>query len=421
MALEVFRLQNVRAYVEPNNAFSVDHTGTLGDFAVVPVQGVATFTKPRELYDPRLVQQFVDGRSEKVPGRRGPWSINFSVPLSGTGTAPTSGVAAISDVIGSLLKATMGGENLSTGTTIASGAAVTGGVLTANTGWISGMMAGYTVAGSKIWRPVKTLSGSTITNAINVPVAPTNGADVSGASLYTFTEDPDTSLQFIVQHAESNSCWVLLGGQGSWSLTIPEVGIGSWNFNISGHYWLHGSECAGAASLDGYTLGAATMPSLGYCDVASGEFLQWTNGTVTYTASDPYTTEGSQVHAALGNETWEVNIRYVDATSPSGVEGILRKRRVGADVAVNFRAPYQSQFWQTALNAATDKGFFRRFGTAAGSAVALWAPTTQIEAASDPIEVNEMLYQDVRAVARLDAETTASGAPQRSILKVGRL
>src|SRR5688500_1832643 len=254
MSVEVHSLQRVRVDVEAAGSYLTDGTGTLGNYEDVPCQGVAQVTLTRDENDPMIVQQFLDQHSEKVVGRRS-WSLSFTCNLASTGTAAGSTVAAISDVLGTMLKAVMGGENLSTGTTVNdAGAAVTDYDLTATAGWVSGVVGGTTISGAVQWRPVKTLAGSNITHALATTAAPANGAVVYGSACYSFTEDPDTSLQFIVQGAEGNDGWVLLGGQGSFSINIPRTGIPTVSFQFSGPYWLHGSECAGSASLDAYTL-----------------------------------------------------------------------------------------------------------------------------------------------------------------------
>jgi len=419
MSVEVHALSRLRVDVEAAGSYLADGTGTLGNYEDVPCQGVASVTLTKDENDPAIVQQFLDQRSEKVVGRRS-WSLSFTCNLTSTGTAAGSTVAAISDVLGTLLKAIMGAENTSTGTTINdAGAAATDYDLTATTGWVSGMVGGTTISGAVQWRPVKTLAGSNIIHSLATTAAPANGAVVYGSACYSLTEDPDTSLQFIVQGAEGNDGWVLLGGQGGFTLNIPRSGIPTITFQLSGPYWMHGSECAGSANLDAYTLAAATYPSQGYALAEAGNFFQWTNGTATYTAST-VTTEGSQVHVA--DETWTVNIPYVDIPSPSGLlgSGVIRKRRMKATVGVSFKCPYQAlATWFTARDSALDKGFARQIGTAAGSTLMLHAPTCQVVDVQR-VDTDGMAYQQITAEARNDSETTASGALQRSNFRLSR-
>lgn len=419
MSIEVHALSRLRVDVEAAGSYLTDGTGTLGNYEDVPCQGVASVTLEKAENDPAIVHQFLDQRSEMVVGRRS-WSLSFTMNLASTGTAAGNATAAISDVLGTMLKAVMGAENLSTGTTINdAGAAATDYDLTATTGWVSGLVSGTTISGAVQWRGVKTLAGSNILHSLATTAAPANGSVVYGSANYTFTEDPDTSLQFIVQGAEGNDGWVLLGGQGGFSINIPRSGIPTITFNFSGPYWLHGSESAGSGNLDGYTLAAATYPSQGYALAEAGNFFSWVNGTATYTAST-VTTEGSQVHVA--SETWTVNTPYVDIPSPSGANGsgVIRKRRMKAEVSVSFRCPYQAlATWFTKRDNATDVAFFRQIGTAAGSTIVLWAPTTQITNVQR-VDSDGMAYQEVTATARHDAETTASGAVQRSIFRLAR-
>src|SRR5690606_7000279 len=106
-------------YEEPANAFAVDHTGTLVDFADVPLaEGSHQLTLTQETHNPLHALQNVLDYQEEVLGKKS-WTLNFTTPFAPTGTAAGDGDTAVAGAIQAMLKAVMGGEFRGTGSTAA--------------------------------------------------------------------------------------------------------------------------------------------------------------------------------------------------------------------------------------------------------------------------------------------------------------
>src|SRR5690606_21490997 len=120
-------VRRVRVYVEPAGSFAVDHTGSLHDFAGVPIaEGTPQLTLTQETHNPLHARQNVRDYQEEVIGKKS-WTLQFTTAFAPTGVAAGDGVTATAGSSQTMPKAVRGGELKGTGATVATGGVSTGG------------------------------------------------------------------------------------------------------------------------------------------------------------------------------------------------------------------------------------------------------------------------------------------------------
>lgn len=402
-------VRRLRVYTEPAGSFAVDHTGTLGDFADVPLtEGMPQLTLTQETHNPLQAKQNVLDYQEEVIGKKS-WTLQFTTAFAPTGVAASNSVAATAGSIQTMLKAIMGGESKGTGTTVSTGwATAGGGNLASAAGFAAGGIAGWAdTAGTVHFRPVKSKTGATggsITLKVRFPGTPATGDTIYAGSTYYWTQDPDTSLQFIVEGYELQDRWVLLGGQGT---VTPQLGldgsIQTLQWNISGVKWLEADEAAGSASIHGVALGSATYSNFSPITGQAGRCIVQTNGTLAYTGA---TVDISAIAFAHG-------MTYQDIPSPSGTEGVLRKRMVRASgtppVSGSFTTYFTGYTNWDARDTKLDKLVFYQNGVSAGGVAMIEASTVQFTNVQ-PADANGIQSETVEFKGRLDGDVSGTAS-----------
>ena len=105
-------------------------------------------------------------------------------------------------------------------------ASITGGTATVPTVTsAAGFLAGGAIAwvnGSGVLevREIESIAANSITLKHAFSAGPTNAQVAYAAATYSFTEDPQESLQFIVEGVENEDRWLLLGGQAVGGVTV---------------------------------------------------------------------------------------------------------------------------------------------------------------------------------------------------------
>lgn len=400
MTIEVQSVGALRALVE--SSFCADGTGTLANYTYVPFnEGSAQVTLTTDELDPmQAVQSRVEGRAH-VLGKRSA-TLAFTMNLAPTGTAAASTVAAASGALGLLLKATMGGENLGTGTAFTAGSTPDVVNLTAVTGIAAGALIGWPNADGVVeWREVESVAALAVTLKHAFSGSPAATDVCYAAATYYFTEDPSTSLQFIVEGVESDDRWLLLGGQavGGVTFAIDPSGaaLPTASFSLTFADWKKASETTGAIT---GVLASATYS--GYDPIVGhvGEFRAFTVGTSTLSSA-------SIVH--ISALSFNPKIIYVPVTSPSGTNGVYRWRagRSNPPIEGSFSTFFEDLTWWTNRDASTAMHLQYTMGTAAGESVVLTAPTVQI---SNPQRAadGELAGQTVAFRGRRDTDVGSS-------------
>ena len=400
MTIEVHSVQRLRVWSE--SSFATDGTGTLANYTDVPVrEGTGTMTLTLDSLDPmQQVQSRVEYR-EEVLGKRSA-TLQFTLNLAPTGTAAASGIAAVQGALGLLLKATYGGETLGTGTTFTGGTATIP-TVTSAAGFLAGGAIGWSNASGVLEvREIESIAGNSITLKHAFSAAPTNAQVAYAAATYSFTEDPQESLQFIVEGVEAQDRWVLLGGQAVGGVTVAidpsGAALPSIQFSMTFANWLDSTECAG--SITG-TIGNATYSNYSPIVGQAGELRAFVVGASTLTTS-------SIVHCSA--LAFSPKVVFVPVTSPSGTNTIYRWRagRAMPPVEGSFTTFFQDYTWWSARAAKSDYDIAYQMGQAAGSTVVITAPTVQIVNPQRVADGNQLAGQAVAFKGRRDTDTGAS-------------
>ena len=403
MSIEVQSVQSLRVIVESTFAGDATSSPGLGSFTYVPFnEGSASITTTTDEHDPNFaVQSRYQGR-EKILGKRSA-SLKFSMNLAPTGTAAASGVAAITSALGLVLKATMGGEHLGTGTTFSAGwTAVTGAVASA-AGLLAGGWVGWSNAlGVVEWRQIKAISTNTLTMAHAFSGVPANTNVCFASAAYFFVEDPSTSLQFLVSGAESDDRFLCLGGQctGGVSITVDPSGaaIPTIDFNLTFAAYLESDETAGTVT---GALATATYTAYNPIVGFAGDFRLDVVGAPTMVTS-------ARVH--ISALSWTPKIAFVPVTSPSGTMGIFRWRgaRANPPIEGSFTTFFEALTYFQMRDSLADRCAAYTLGTAAGSAVVLCAPTVQILNPQRAPSGEDVVGQTISFSGRRNTDTAAT-------------
>lgn len=403
-----FRVHRLRVYVEPAGEanFGVDHTGTLGDFDDVPLaEGSHQLTLTQETHNPLHALQNVLDYQREVLGKK-TWTLNFTTPFAATGVAAGDETTATAGTIQTLIKAVMGGEFLGTGSTAAAAWTAGGGTVAMATGFREGgVMKAADTSGVVHMRPIKQVTGATggsIALKVKLPFAPASGAVIYSGATYYWTQDPDTSLQFIVEGEEQQNRWVCMGGQGTVTPQLALDGtIQTLQWAITGTRWLEGDEAAG--SIAGVALGNATYTNYSPITGHAGRLITQTNGTTAYT--------GASID--VNTLTFTPGATWTPITSPSGVEGVRRWRLTRASgtpmVAGTFGLPYVDYAQHDLRDTRANRLVFYQNGATAADSVAIEAPTVQYTDVQLP-DQNGIAGAMVSFKGRLDGDTTEGTA-----------
>ena len=400
MTIEVHSVQRLRVWSE--SSFATDGTGTLANYTDVPMrEGSGTMTLTLDSLDPMQQVQSRYEYREEVLGKRSA-TLQFTLNLAPTGTAAAASTAAVQGALGLILKATMGGETLGTGTTFTGGTA-TQPTVTSAAGFAAGGAIGWVNASGILEvREIESIASTTITLKHAFSGAPQNTNVAYAAATYYFTEDPQESLQFIVEGVENEDRWLLLGGQavGGVTLAIDPSGaaLPSVQFSMTFANWKSSAETAGTIT---GTLGTSTYSNYAPIVGFAGELRAFTVGASTLVTS-------SLVHCSA--LSFAPKIAYVPVTSPSGTNTVYRWRasRVSPPVEGSFTTFFSDYTWWNARANKTDVDIAYQMGQAAGSAALITAPTVQIINPQRVADGNQLAGQTVAFKGRRDTDTGAS-------------
>lgn len=403
MTIEVHAVQALRVYSEP--AFATDYSGSAGSFTYVPIrENSASITLTRDTLDPQQLVQHIDEYRKEVLGKRSA-TLSFTMNLAPTGVAANTSTSSATGALGTLLKAVMGGEQKGQGSTSAAGSTAT--VINVQTGHGSR----FSVGGALGWvnassvlevREIESISTDAITLKHALSGSPASTNNIFNVATYYMTANPSESLQFIVEGLESDDRWLLMGGQAVGGMTVAldvtGAALPAVTFNFTFANWKDSGETS--SSLTG-TLATASYTNYSPIVGEAGDFRVFTVGASTLTTS-------TAVHASV--IAFTPKLSYVPYTSPSGTNTVLRwvKGRNMPPVEGTFTLPFQDVTWWTAKNNRTDKAVFYQFGTAAGSAALLSAPTVQVTNPQRAADAGGLAAQTVAWKGRRDTDTGAS-------------
>jgi len=407
MTTEIHALKRIAVYEETGTAtFCTDHSGTLGDYIDVPAQeDNMTLTLTRNQLEPKTLQQYIDGYPTTVLGTKQA-TLSFTMVLAPSGTAATASVATLGtadSALYRLLKICMGGiqsgqqGTLDTGSSTVTAFNVTAGEATQ---FEEGGACGISTASTGYYemREIRDTSSSIITVKKAVASAPLVNNVIHNATSLYLTEDPLTAAQFIVEGVEDDDRWLLLGGQGSFTIATPLGELPTITFTFTCANWLHGDDTAGPINMAAIQAAAYTnfTPT-----IVTGEFLAQVTAVGTTTRNI----------VQVSSIEFTPKVAYAPVASPSGTNTIARwrRQRTAPVCEVKFTTIYESDAtWFDTRDARTDYHLALQIGNTAGSSVLITTPTAEI---TDVQRVDDggLVAQQVTARARLDTDTSTAG------------
>jgi len=394
MTIELHALQRIAVNEEPNSGFAVALT-LPGTFVDVPFQeGSAALTLDRPILEPQTVQQRIDAVSNIVYGPDAA-TLQITLPLHATGVAAgnaTQSPAHTSSALLMILKAAFGGLVRGTGTTSTGSSTADTLAATSGAGFQGGGAVGWVGAGS-IYH-LHEIAG-VATNAVTLhqalPAAPANTNVLYGASTVYLTDNPDTSLQMLVEGAETDDRWLLLGGQlsGPPSISLGLGEIPTIQFSLTFAAWT--SLAPGAITPASY---ANYVPIYTEGRMRSIEYGAAANTVATLCPS--------AVEPELAGPM------YGPVMCPSGVNTILRWRRMRAVpvMMLNLSLAYENLDWFDARDDKDEYHLEYQVGRAApGEGIVLSMPKARAVNVQR-IDADGLAYQQVTFRADIDGETT---------------
>ncbi|MCH9836402.1 hypothetical protein K0U83_12105 [bacterium] len=397
MSIELSPILRVRAASEA--AFGTDETGSLGNFVDVPFRtDSVTWTTDREMLDPMTGKQRIDDFDFKIPGwRRG--TLTMTHNLAPTGTAAADGVTAVQSALGLLLKIGMGGESLDTGDlTASSSAADIVNVVTGTNSMSLGNAIGIERASDSRYemRTIQSGVGSTaIVTKMDLSAAAPDPVDAYASATYYLTSNPAESAQFIVEGAEADDGWLLMGCQLdsiAIDTTLGQIPTITLSWKCAGY--LLAAETAG--SIGGAT--AATITNYSPI-IAEGDFIV------------RRTTTGSTLPSptCMASITINFGLTYNEVPCPSGVNGIARYRRVRSVpvASVTYQTYYEDdQAWDD-QNDKEPRAITWQMGTTPGESVMLEWPNAQV-VNPQRVDGGGIASQSIACEGHEDAEVTGT-------------
>jgi hypothetical protein len=406
MSYEINALRSLRIYTEPANSYGVDNSATPADFIDVPMtEGFAMGAPAREMLDPMLAQVRLDGRAERVAGKRSAAMqiamllASHGVDMVGNETQPSATTWALRR----LLTAVIGGVSLTgteaSATTVQAGTTSTVVNVTTNHGdrWTPNSPIGCIVNGALEVREVLSVSTDAITVKEAFSATPTTGQSVRGGVTFYPTEDPDTSMQFIAQGRETADHFLYRGMQGGFQIEAKPGQFAKATFDLKG--------CA-ATKLSDHS--GINVPSI----------ANWSPVACVATAFTAPTVGSSTLTPVYASDvTVQLGFAYEPVTAWGGTETILRMRRQrprdGVLGRVSFVVPYEDSTWIAARDDREDRALFMQIGNAPGATILVSFPTVQVVDVQRSASATQISGQTVVCETRHDTSAAADTTERR--------
>lgn len=407
MSIELHALQRIAVTEESNVNFCVDLTGSATYLDVPFQEGTAQLALDVDILRPNTVQQRIDSQPRNVIGPRGA-TLTLTMILAPTGNNSGTSRAITDAALLQLLKTFYGGADASNvGTTFTGGTAAAP-TVTSAAGFAAGGAIGWADSDGIVHlHEIDNVASTTINLHQQFPGAPSNGNTARAATTIFLTENPDTSVQFIVEGAEQDDRWLLLGGQltAAPTFAIPVGGLPTVTFTIGFAYW---------KKLTGAAITPATYANFD---------PQYFEGFVRLKAYDSGTARTLYDVAAL---TWEQQGPvYVPVASPSGTAPQLggrpakrwRRNRAVPIARFGMSVPFESTDWFDDRD--TLENFHAEVQINTGtSALLITMPRIEL-VNTQRIDQDGLAYQQLSFEATNDGATDdASSEMERSALRL---
>ena len=418
MTVQVSALGRTRIAAEAT--FAVDESGTPANFVDLPiVENSGTFVPLTDHLEPELQQQYLHSytNSKMVLAKKSS-TLALTTYLAGTG-APQDGNNAWSTTwaLGRLLAALMGaayqGTPQAAATAVTAGSTTTSVNVTAGHGNTLGAPGGaYAVriqsTGLYEAREILSCTANAVVPKVAHSAAPVTGEPIIWATTFGLTNNLAgflSTLQFIIEGAESGDEYVGLGMQGTMSIDITQGQIAKLSAQLTGASWARTSP---------FSLAAATITDFSPIAHMTSELIL---GTGTITASQ---TRNVVSHSS---STWTPGLANLPVTSPEGPasSGIIGWKRARGRAITGQVQVYDDTAtnWITADTNRTDLSLFQQVGMTTAGIVLLSAPTVQLSVVPPRTPAND-LYGFLVSWAGRNDEAIASPSTdvQRSAFRI---
>ena len=417
MTVQVSALGRTRIAAEA--AFAVDESGTPANFLDLPiVENSGTFVPLIEHLEPELQQQYLHSyaNSKMVLAKKSS-TLALTTYLAGTG-APQDGNNAWSTTwaLGRMLAALMGaayqGTPQAAATAVTAGSTTTSVNVTASHGNTLGAPGGaYAVriqsTGLYEAREILSVTANAVVPKVAHSAAPVTGEPIIWATTFGLTNNLAgflSTLQFLIEGAESGDEYVGLGMQGTMSIDITQGQIAKLSTQLTGASWVRSSA----------SLAAATITDFSPIAHMTSELIL---GTGTITASQ---TRNVVSHSS---STWTPGLANLAVTSPEGPasSGIIGWKRARGRAITGQVQVYDDTAtnWITADANRTDLALFQQVGMTTSGIVLLSAPTIQLSVVPPRTPANDLYGFLVSWAGRNDEAIAAPSTDvQRSAFRV---
>lgn len=358
------QIKRIRYAIEPAGSYSTNLSGTVTFKDVRAISG--EFETIEEKLENQTMQQRLDNTEPKIPSRRRS-SMTLESYLVGSGVAVSGSTYAAKHSQADLLSTIMGGYYVTSGSTL-SGVQTAGALTQSATASdkYAGSVVGIFNSSSNRLECARVKDYNTGTRGMilehQLPFVPGATLPVYGSANCYLAEDPDKSVQFLVEGQDSDFEFYLQGLQGNFGLTFANGELLQVSYELEGATWQTGST---------HTLVEASYVEGNPLPIVDSRFLFYIHSA-----------SSAAPHACIPVNAWELtpNLTYVDVTTPCNKTNILRKRR-SRSVPVaqgSFTAYFQDRSWWNALSADTRFGLAIQVGSVPGNTVYISCPYVQI-------------------------------------------
>lgn len=404
-----------RVYEEPNGSFGIDGTGTLASFLDLRSMESPFSPPAASLPDQRVRAYRVDQPRDRFGFRSTAWDWSGHLVSHGTALNAAASPPSI-DGLGTVIKAMMGGRSIAAGSTVAASPSPTTTGFTLASGHGSRVTAGKIVwVADSVGRfhpaKIKTVSTDAVTLACALGFTPASGAVVLNSETFFEADDPNTSLQFIVEGENRNGdAFVLLGCHGSLSLGLTHGQLATVSAQWQVARYLDSASSAG----DPVAAGALTHSLTGSLPVP------FTASSIIFCPSGATT----RVTPIVESFTLNMNHAWQAAMSINGVDGVAERKRVPSEVtavltvAVDDTNP--DRYWQDRDSGTTYQVLLNLNDQTAGGLLAIEMGTVQIRDVKRVMK-NGLRYQEVSVLALADDNATDKTTDiRRSPVRIAR-
>lgn len=409
------KVQRVRFAIE--SSFGADMTSDVAtnfnDLRHKPtVITRGTLTAP----DETVVQRFFQRRNYVLGPDRG--GCQLEGYLTSTNQALAASVTPTKRAQPMFFEALMGGYYADEGSAVEASPTPTTTGCTIGSGdganFEEGQIIGVTVGGVVHPRLLTGISTDAITWWPALPAAPASAAATYNAQTNFLDETGDKSIQVLAEAAvDRGNIWGLSGCQGDLAFNLDRSGLITWTSALMGALFEHDDELA-------VPQGGSPIGSASFVDTPP----RWgAEGGCHFGPSSDTTLTLMKVQSLAINP----GISWVEVGNHSGVAGLDEWERDRTEATAELTILKDAsagtyEYYHDAFRAETDFGLLWWVGATAGNIASICAPTMQIMAAPESVEVNGLEGIKLSLLIKENSLSSNMSTPQRrSPIYVGQV